>query len=405
MKKVLLFLLTFLLVTSLVGCGKKTSDGSGSTDSAKKVSLKVWASQDDQEFMNKRIDEFKKAHPETEWDIQLGVVGEPDAKTKVLEDPTAAADVFAFPNDQLRDLVKAGALYKITRPEDLKYIKDENAGADAFTLDGVVYGYPFSNDNGFFLYYDSRVFTKDDVATLDGMLKKAAEKNKKVFMDLSNGWYIVSFFLGNGGKLALENDKKVVDFNNEKGVQAGEAIKAFAANPAFTTGDDNILKAGFTDGTIAAGVSGTWNAGDIQKALGDGYAAAKLPTFTAGDKQVQMSSFYGCKGYGISSQTKYPVQAMDLAMFLTNEDSQTLRYEMRKTGPSNLKVAGSDKVKADVALSALLEQNKHAFSQNDVTGSYWNPAEAFGTAMENKDYSKTTQQYLDEMVKQIQTAQ
>lgn len=411
MKKLLSVLLTGAMVMGLVACNKEPAKEGGEAKASaapakkEKVSLKVWGSQDDQEFLKERVEAFKTAHKDQQFDIQLGVVGEPEAQSKYLEDPTAAADVFAFPNDQLKELVKAGGLYQVTRPEDVKYIKEENTGADAFTEDGKLYAFPFAADNGYFMYYDSRVFSKDDVKDLDTMLAKAKAAGKKVFMDVSNGWYIASFFLGNGGKFSID-DKGIqkVDFNNANGLAAGEAIKAFTANEAFTTGDDNVLKAGFTDGTIAAGVSGTWNAADIKGILGDGYAATKLPEYTAGGKKVQMGSFAGYKGYGISAHTKSPVEAMDLARFLTSEESQAKRFAMRGTGPSNKKVAESEPVKKDIALAALLEQSKFAVSQNGVLGTFWTPAEAFGTAMESKDYSKSVQELLDAMVEQIQVA-
>jgi arabinogalactan oligomer/maltooligosaccharide transport system substrate-binding protein len=47
-------------------------------------------------------------------------------------------------------------------------------------------------------------------------------------------------------------------------------------------------------------------------------------------------------------------------------------------------------------------QNQYAVSQKEVLGSYWGPAEAFGTEMEAKNYAKTVKEMLDEMVSQIQ---
>ena len=82
---------------------------------AEKVTLKVWGSQDDQAMLQEMVDAFVAANPDKEWDITLGVVGEPDARARYLEDPEAAADVFAFPDDQLYDFVNAGALYEVTR--------------------------------------------------------------------------------------------------------------------------------------------------------------------------------------------------------------------------------------------------------------------------------------------------
>ena len=46
-------------------------------------------------------------------------------------------------------------------------------------------------------------------------------------------------------------------------------------------------------------------------------------------------------------------------------------------------------------------QNEFGVSQANVLNSSWDPMEAFGTAMESKDYSKTVKEYLDTMVAQM----
>jgi len=364
------------------------------------VTLKVWGSQEDQALLGELIEAFKAENKDVTWDITLGVVGEPDAKTRYLEDPAAAADVFAFANDQLIDLVNADALYEVTRNKDAIVAANTAGSIESATLDDVLYGYPMTADNGYFLYYDKSVFTEEDVQTLDGILAKANEAGKKVLMDVSNGWYIASFFLGAGCTLSLdENGNQVCDFNSEAGVAAGEAIRAFCADPAFMTGDDSVIQGGIGD-TIAAAVSGTWNAEAIQSKLGDNYAACKLPTFTAAGEQVQMGSFIGTKLVGVNTQTEYPVEAMMLAEYLANEAAQAKRFEMREMGPSNINAAAAEAVQANVALAALSAQSAFGTSQKLVLGSYWTPAEAFGLEMENKS-TADMQTLLDAMVAQI----
>ncbi len=367
---------------------------------AETVALKVWGSQEDQAMLQEMTDAFKAANPDKTYDITFGVVGEPDAKTKYLEDPEAAADVFAFANDQLYDLLSADALYEVTLNKD-EIVAANVAGAiEAASSGDHLYAYPMTADNGYFLYYDKSVISDEQVKTLDGILEAAKAADKKVFMDVSNGWYIASFFLA-GGKLGLdENGKQTCDFNNEAGVAAGEAIKALTAHEAFLTGDDAILTGGMGD-TIAAGVSGTWNADAIKEKLGDNYAATKLPTYTANGEQVQMGSFAGFKLVGVNTMTMFPEDAMALAQWLTNEENQLKRFEMRAMGPSNIKVSESDAVQANEALAALALQAQFAVSQKDVLGNYWSPAEAFGTTMEAKDYTKDVKTLLDEMVAQI----
>ena len=364
---------------------------------AEPVKLKLWGSQDDQVMLSEMVEGFKAANPEKSYEIELGVVGEPDTRARYLEDPTAAADVFAFANDQILDLVNAGALYEVTINKDAIVAANVAGSIEAATVNGELYAYPMTADNGYFLYYDKSVIDEEAVKSLDGILAAAQAAGKKMFMDVSNGWYIASFFLGAGGTLTVVDGVQVCDFNNEKGLAAGEAIKAFTAHEAFMTGDDAILTGGMGD-TIAAGVSGTWNADAIKEKLGDNYAAAKLPTFTAAGEQVQMSSFAGFKLVGVNSMTQYPEDAMALAEWLTNEENQLKRFEQRAMGPSNINVAQSEAVQANIALAALAAQANYAYSQKEVLGSYWTPAEAFGATMEAKDYSKDVQTLLDEMV-------
>ncbi len=429
MKKLLILTLVFsMLATILAGCASTSTTTAAPTTAAKPtgtgttaatttaattatptttgakatVDLKVWGSQEDQAMLQGMIDSFKKANTDVNYNITLGVVGEDQAKTRFLEDPAAAADVFQFANDQILDMVKAGALYEVTRNKAAIVAANMDSAIEAATVNGKLYAYPSTADNGYFLYYDKSVFTEEDVKSLDKMLEVAQAKDKKVFMDVSNGWYIASFFLGAGGKLTIGSDgKQVCDFNNEKGVLAGEAIKALTAHPAFMTGDDAVLTGGMGT-TLAAGVSGTWNAKAISDKLGANYAATKLPEFNLGGTPTQMSSFAGFKLVGVNSQTKAPVEAMKLAEWLTNEQNQIIRFETRAMGPSNKKAAESSAVKQNIALAALAMQNQYAVSQKEVLGSYWGPAEAFGTELEAKNYAKSIKEMLDAMVAQIQ---
>lgn len=388
--------------TASSGSPSPSASGSGAPSGGRTFTLKVWASQDDQEITQKLINDFIAANPDNTYNITLGVVGEPDAYKTYSEDPAAAADVFYFPNDQLRDFVRAGGLYEVTRNKNDIIARNLPAAVDAASLDGSLWAYPATADNGYFLYYDSSVLSAEDVQTLDGMLAAAEAAGKKVFMDVSNGWYIASFFLGAGGTLGLDaNGVQTCDFNNANGLAAAEAIKAFTAHPAFLTGDDAVFKGGL-GGSVACGVSGTWNASDIKEILGANYAAAKLPTFTCGGQQVQMSSFSGYKMVGVNSLTsaENAPAAFDLADFLTNANSQVERFTARGYGPSNIAAIANPAVQDD-SLDALAAQNVFAVVQNDVLGNYWAPAEAFGAAMEAKDYSRPLQDMLNDMVSQI----
>ena len=414
MKKILALLMAALMTAGMLAACAAAPAETGSTTAdttqaestppaseaePEKVTLKVWADQGELALTEKLCNEFAAQHPEKEYTFVYGAVGAVDGKARYLEDPAAAADVFLFADDQLVDLVKADALYEVTRNTDAIIAANTPGSIRAASYDGTLYGYPMTSDNGYFLYYDKSVFTDDDLATLDGILAAANAAGKKVHMDISNGWYLASFFLGNGCTLTIEDGKQIIDFNNANGLAAAEAIRAFCNDPAFVTGDDSVLAGGIGD-AIACGVSGTWMATAIQEKLGDNYGCCKLPTFTCSGEQVQMGSFLGCKIYGINSQTAYPVDAMELAEYLTSEQSQIERYTELNYGPSNVNALKEDSIASNQALQALSDQSAYAVSQM-VLGGFWTPAEAFGAELEAHS-TADLQTMLDQLVAQAQ---
>ncbi|MDR1571822.1 MAG: extracellular solute-binding protein [Clostridiales Family XIII bacterium] len=384
----------------LAACGGAGYDADRDSVHSANVALRVWGPQEEQANLREMCEAFADANPGRSYSFEYGVVSEADARDRIMEDPAAAADVFMYSNDHLRALAEAEALYEITRNKDDIEARNLPASIDSASFEGRLYGYPMTADNGYFLYYDNSVFSAEDALSLDRMVEVAVAAGKKIFMDVSNGWYIAGFFLGAGCSLSIgEDGGQICDFNSADGLKAAEAIRAFTSSPVFMTGDDPVFQGGM-GASIAAGVSGTWNAEIFREKLGDRLSATKLPSFSAGGEEIQMASFGGYKLVGVSSLTKLPTHAMDLADWLTNEENQARRFETRGLGPSNIAAAERPSVKADIALAALAEQNVYAHPQNDVLNSFWTPAESFGLAMEN-NAGGDLQALLDTMVAQI----
>lgn len=369
---------------------------------AENVTLKIWDGQEDQELLKELCEAYAAAHPENTYTFEYGVVGTADASARYLEDPAAAADVFVYPDDQLIRLVQADALYEVTRNQDQIIHANSQGAVNAATYQGVLYGYPETSDNGYFLFYDKSVLTEEDVKTLDGILAAAEKAGKQFNFDVANGWYLASFFIGNGCTITLdEAGRQVCDFNSERGLAAAEAVQAMCNHPAFLPGDQNVLTGTIGD-SVCAGVCGTWVADAVKERLGDNYAACKLPTFTCAGEQVQMGSFGGCKILGVNTQSAQPVEAMQLAEFLTGEASQLRRFEVRGYGPSNINAASSDMIAANPALAALAAQSEYAITQL-IIGDFWTPATAFGNeliANEQNDLQTLLDQWVAQTVAQ-----
>lgn len=409
MKKICLCLFTFLFMITLVGC--KRCNKNNNT-----VKLTLWGAVEHHNMLSDMVDSFKKEYEtdDIKFDIRIDAVSEADAFTQMQKDVSAGADVYAFPHDQLANLVRIGGIAAIGG-DNLKKIRDENTtvSLDAGKAGNYYYGYPLSADNGYFLYYDSSKISKDNTLTLDSLLSACTASNSKFLYDLDNSWYDAAFFFGAGCSYDVEYDKAgttetkiTCNFNNENGLIAGRAMINLASHSAFLNGGDDELKAGFADGSVAAGVSGTWNATAVKNALKDGYAATKLPSFVVDNKSYQMSSFSGYKLMGVNPHSKNLSWAHKLALWLTNEQNQLIRFEKFETGPTNKKVSENAAVKANVALSALAMQNEFAKVQQSVPSNYWTAVEAFGTGVVQKEVtSSNLQNKLNQMVDLIKSNQ
>ncbi len=385
------------------------SNGGDSTGSGEAVNLTVWGPQEDQELLKQMCDAFAAANPDKTYTFTYGVVSEADAQKEVIKDISAAADVFAFASDQTAILVDSGALYRVTKNKDQIVADNSEASISAASVDGELYGYPYVSDT-YFMYYDKSKLSEDDVKSIEGIMNKDIEGVTTNFaFNTDDGWYQSGFFFGAGCKLFGEDgtDPTQCDFNNERGYMVGEYLIDLVANPKYGANfDDSLVKAGFAEGTLAAAVSGTWNAGEIQASLGDNYAATKLPEFTLSNGEtVQMGSMANFKIMGVNSETKNPLDAMALAEWLTNKDNQKTRFEVRSYAPTNVELANdTDTMNSNIAVGALAQQAQYATVQTSISQcqNYWTPAEAFGQEIIAGTCTKDNlQQKLDAYVESV----
>lgn len=191
-KKVVSMLLIATMTTAMfAGCGSSSDDNQGGADASdntqsgsadadagggsgelENVSLTMWGAEEDQAMLQEMIDAFKEEYKDkANFDIKLGVCSESEARDNITTDVESAPDVYAFASDQIQTLVAAGALQEVTlNPEA---VIEANGGQDAgavkaATVDGKLYAYPETADNGYFMYYNKEYFTEDDIYSEPG---------------------------------------------------------------------------------------------------------------------------------------------------------------------------------------------------------------------------------------------
>ena len=364
-------------------CNKKGSEA---------IKLTVWVSEADQAFAKEVAEEFKKQNEGKQYHFVFDVQGENEMATRVLADVENAADVYSYPNDQLTQLVNGDALARIAGERLTKLRAELSKDAmDAATIEKSgaeeVYGIPYT-DNTFFLYYDASVFGKDDVKSLDGILDKCSEGKKFAFL-AADGWYNTAFYFGKGLGYQVSYDNALAetsitcDFGGEVGAAVTESVWSLVKDGRVKAdADDSKIVAGFTDGSIAAAFSGIWNRSAIEKALGENFAAAKLPTYTfAGGEQVQLVSFAGYKLMGVNNYSKNKADALAFADYYTNAQSQIRRFESRSYLPTNVDARADERVQSDVVAGAIAQQLQFSKTQKNVPSTLWDPLKGLGNAM------------------------
>lgn len=378
---------------SLAGCGGSTptaQDGTvpAETTAAQEstapantdVALTVWGSQDDQVMLGEMIEGFKAANPGVNWNITVRVNGEDKAKDEVLKDTEAAADVFAIAHDQLGSLVQAGAVYKNTKYADAIKERSLEAAVNASMYDGELYGYPSASET-YFLFYNKAIFNEDQVKSLDTMLTADVADGVTPFaMDISNAYYSGPFFLSNGCELfgADGSDAKTVTFNNAQGLEVAKFLGGLK-EAGLVYFDDTVAATQFEAGTLGAYIAGPWKTETYKEVLGDNFGVAELPMLNFNGEEKHMSSFSGFKIYCVKANTKYPLEAMALAEWLTNEDNQLKRFQDRGAVPVAKTLAESAEVTSDPAVAALLAQLNYSYAMPSIPqmGKFWDATKAF----------------------------
>ena len=406
-KRILLTALAICLSCLLAACQGQNPPPDESRPVEETVELTVWGAEEDQALLEQIFASFQAHYAgQADFRITYQPQSESNCKDVLLGDLEGGADVFAFADDQVAALAAAGGLDPIENAADIRAANLSTA-VDAASVGGELYAYPLTADNGYFLYYNKAYFSEEDVQSLDRMLAAAERAGGLVVMDWTSAWYVYAFFGNTGLQVGLNEDglTNYCTWNSTegdiRGVDVAQAMLSVASSPAFASMTDTEFLAGVQNGSVIAGVSGVWNAVAIEEAWGADMGAAKLPTYTCAGRQIQMASFSGCKLIGVNAYSEHPEWAARLAEWITSEENQRLRFQLRGQGPANASAANSPEVQASPAISALLAQSEFSQLQR-VGGKFWDPvAEFAGSMAQGNPSGASLQAQLDRLVEGV----
>lgn len=404
-KKILAAMLaTVMLGSAFVGCAP--SGGSDTTTTTApaaddsdpfrgedNIKLTVWSPDKAVSLFKKQCENFIKKYPEKKITIDVKIQGEADAAAAIQNDPEAGADVFGFACNQLNDLVNTQIINNVFDPEEV-IANNSESSIQASTIDGKLYAFPETGDNGYFLVYDKSVVSDEDAKSLEGILAACKKAGRKFYMDCGDGFFSCLIPFTGGlkpeGIKQDEEENDIQQFNNYDEDKVVASMEAFGKlmqeyRGVFESNGDDKIAGGLKAKTVAAGVDGIWNLVADQTAAGENFGVAKLPTIKINGEDTQIISMHGFKLLGCNKYSKFPEASQLLAAYLTSEECQLERAKELGWGPSNIKAAESDVVKSNVALSAILEQSKYAIPQVNLVMTFWDPMGNLGEKLIAKD--------------------
>ena len=427
MKKLLVALLvTAMTVTSLAGCGNNDSTGGNSGNSTPAntggenaggtpsgevtdVTLKVWCPQNqvDTGIMEQQQAAFAAEHPEYNITWVTEIVGEDKCAENLLRDVGAAADVFMFANDQLPQMVEAGAIARLggSTEEMVKETIAESVVATA-VVDDALYGIPYTH-NTFFMYYDKTILDESDITSLEKiMAKETADNVYNVYFESAGGWKLGCYYYGAGLSIFGPEGSDLsagVDWNSATGVAVTNYLIDLINNPKCAYDGEISVSELAEDHRIGAWFTGSWEYDLYKGILGDDLGLAVIPTFNPDGTDYQLLGFYGSKCIGVNAHSQNMAAAVAFAAFLGNEENQLLRYELSAQIPANIAAGNSDAVKADPMATVIVnEANMASVAQpaNSVfSARYWTYANAIPTEIRSGDITKdNVQAKLDDFV-------
>lgn len=402
MKKILALLLAVMMVLSMAACGEKNPTTDPNTP-AGEITIKVWADNQDLEWVTKMQENFVKDSKYANVKFENVAMGEGDAKAAVVQDVTAAGDVYMFANDQLGELVKAAGLTKLVGDYQ-QALKDGNTQfmIDTVTYENNQYAFPLTN-NTYYLYYNKDVFTADDVKSLDAMIAK-----DKVHLPWSNAWTAPTLFLAVGGNIFGANGQDLsagISFGGEAGLKAAKKMAELAYHENVVMGDLDISK--MINGEVHATISGSWVRGDLEKEFGDKLGVVMLPKINIDGTEYQMKALSGSKCVGVNPNTAKvegkQAAATAFAAYLASEESQLARFEMRGIIPAHKNLANNEKVLADQVAKAEIENINNAGAIQpllpEMNTYFWGPMGTFAGKVATKQCDVDTVELIfDEMI-------
>lgn len=384
MKKKLfsLLLVTTMVTTLLAGCGggrqAVTDDGgqgNGEINTTDDIVLKVWESEEVEEFIVEAGKAFNEKYPNITIKYENVEIGDATS-TIALDGPAGVGpDLFAVAHDNLGTLVEAGHIVANENADEIK-ANTASVCSEALTYEGEFYGYPVSVET-YALCYNKALISDEEVPTTwDELIELGKTWNKSEYLitfPVGQCYYGIPFTTYNGNRLYGTDGTDytstyLLTDDSLKGMDTFKNLRTVLNVPSADLATSNA-KSLFTQGKAALFITGLWDVTAFEAANID-YAFTTMPSLL--DEEKPITTFSGVRIMCVSRYSKNQAEASAFAEFLMTDEMQELRYELTGTIPAT--TAAIEKVAAtDNDVEVLMQQMEYTFPMpsNSNKDTFW----------------------------------
>ncbi|MCD8307618.1 MAG: extracellular solute-binding protein [Clostridia bacterium] len=371
---------------TIVGGG---NDDGGTTPSTTtyQYDITMWVGEGTDTITAQMINDFNSStdtsvNPGFKFNATIEIQSESTAAGNATSKPADCADIYCIAQDQLARCVNSQVCQSLNSTST-SFVEStmSSTAVDAAKVGNVLYAFPMTLDNAYFLYYDTSVISEQDVGSLNAILTDCKNANKNFSMNLtSNGaWYDMSFFLGTGCYSNWTTNENGQFTGYEDNITSGSsaayaALKGIQLVTNSGCYSSSAEASELTAGTPSAAlVSGIWSYNAAKTNLGDNFGVAVLPEFTVANQTYQMKTYLGSKMMCVKPQddTYKALGLQYLARYLTSAECQMTRFNEVGWGPSNTSAA--EQATGSAALDVLNKEIEQGITvaQGQFPTNWW----------------------------------
>ncbi|MGI8387234.1 ABC transporter substrate-binding protein [Robertmurraya sp. P23] len=340
MKKFKIFsIIAVLILSMLAACSSSSQTASEDSDTVELRFFHRWPTEPKKQYFEEAVKEFEALHPNIKIKTEAVLNDSYKEKIRVVLGSNNPPDVyFSWSGEFAYNFARAGQSLDLT-----SYVEEDKDWSGQiiesqfgpFTLDGKIYGIPWSTDGKAF-FYNKKVFndlnleiptTWEELLTVS---KKIKDAGITPIAFGSKAPWTISHYIGSLNEYIVPEDVIAKDYSlsNPDGefthpgyVTALE--KFIELEPYFNQGvnsvDHQYARELFNGGKAAIGYFQLAEIGLIEPSLGEDLGVFNTP-FVKGGEGNPSSITAAPEGIMISSKTKHPEEAMEFIKFLTSKE-------------------------------------------------------------------------------------